>query len=90
MDITTQEFPMDSNMQFLSIEELEMIEGGISFGEVMYTLWTGGTSAVGALAGAAGGAAVTGGNPVGGVVGGVVGGGAGAIVGDRIWNAVFK
>lgn len=90
MDITTQKFSTHSNMQFLSIEELELIEGGIGFGEVMYTLWTGGTAAVGALGGAAAGAAVTGGNPVGGVVGGFAGGSAGTIVGDRIWKAVFN
>lgn len=90
MDITTQKFQTDSNMQFLSIEELEMIEGGVSFGDVMKTLWTGGTGAVGALGGAAAGGAVTGGNPVGAVVGGVAGAAAGSIVGEKIWDAVFK
>lgn len=88
MDTLTQRFPNELNMQFLSMEELEMIEGGISFGEVMYTCWTGGTAAVGALAGAAAGSAIVPG--AGTYVGAFAGGVTGTIVGDRIWKAVFK
>ncbi|AST05449.1 hypothetical protein AF2641_14635 [Anoxybacillus flavithermus] len=80
---------MSTNLKELSMSELELIEGGVSFSKVVSTVaYYGFVGGIGTIGGLVGGAI---GGPVGGAIGARVGAAAGTIVGgyvgDLIWSA---
>jgi len=88
MEMTIRDLPTNSDLLLLSLEELEMIDGGISFSQIMHAGWTTGTGAIGGIIGGTVGSAIS--PIIGTATGATVGAVAGGIVGDKIWNSVFK
>lgn len=78
---------LELNMTSLSMDEIEMIDGGGWIANVLQAGFIAGTGTIGLGIGAAVGGAV--GNAPGAAVGGAVGGAAGSAAGTWIWNKLF-